>query len=263
VVYKGAAIPVYWLVLPKRGNSNQRERIALLNRFITRFGHRQIQGVLGDREFIGQRWWAWLSEHAIPFVMRMNESQHVLVRGTCKPARCLFSGLQPGKTCRLRQPRLVSGQWIYLNALGLDSGELLILASNTKLRKPFKVYALRWEIETLFQCLKGRGFHVEDTRLTRYFRIKKMMAVLALTFCWAHKTGEWKHTVIKPLKNKAHGRPAKSLFRYGLDYLADQLIGAIPSATQALRMLLVFLCPPRWMAMDKNALRIEPLQGVG
>ena len=33
IVYKGAAIPVYWLVLNKQGNSNQRERIALLQRF--------------------------------------------------------------------------------------------------------------------------------------------------------------------------------------------------------------------------------------
>ena len=30
IVYKGTAIPVYWLVLNKQGNSNQRERIALL-----------------------------------------------------------------------------------------------------------------------------------------------------------------------------------------------------------------------------------------
>jgi len=109
VVYKGAAIPVYWLVLPKRGNSNQRGRIAFFNQLIARFGHRHIQGLLGDREFIGQQWWAWLSARAIPFVMRMKESQHVLERGTRKPVRYLFSGLQPGKTCRLRQPRLVSG----------------------------------------------------------------------------------------------------------------------------------------------------------
>ncbi len=30
----------------------------------------------------------------------------------------------------------------------------------------FRDYALRWEIETLFSCLKGRGFNLENTRLT-------------------------------------------------------------------------------------------------
>ena len=56
VVYKGAAIPVYWLVLNKQGNSNQRERRAQLSRFIHQFGSASIQGILGDREFIGQYW---------------------------------------------------------------------------------------------------------------------------------------------------------------------------------------------------------------
>lgn len=30
IVYKGTAIPVYWILLDKRGNSNTRERIALM-----------------------------------------------------------------------------------------------------------------------------------------------------------------------------------------------------------------------------------------
>jgi hypothetical protein len=49
------AIPVYWLVLNKQGNSSQRERITLLPRFIGRFGRRGILGILGDREFIGDQ----------------------------------------------------------------------------------------------------------------------------------------------------------------------------------------------------------------
>ena len=33
VVYQGQAIPIYWLLLDKKGNSNCRERIALMKRF--------------------------------------------------------------------------------------------------------------------------------------------------------------------------------------------------------------------------------------
>ena len=72
VVYKGAAIPVYWLVLTKQGNSNQRERIALMKRFITRFRQVSIQGELGDREFVGETWWDWLSREQLPFLIRMR-----------------------------------------------------------------------------------------------------------------------------------------------------------------------------------------------
>jgi len=56
-VYKGTAIPMPYLVLNKQGNSSQRKRIALLQRFIAQFGRRGILGVLGDREFIGGHGW--------------------------------------------------------------------------------------------------------------------------------------------------------------------------------------------------------------
>ncbi|MBL0230606.1 MAG: hypothetical protein IPP76_07315 [Moraxellaceae bacterium] len=67
VVYQGVAIPVYWLVLNKKGNSNQRERICLIHRFIRQFGRDNIKGILADREFIGSEWWLWLTENEIPF----------------------------------------------------------------------------------------------------------------------------------------------------------------------------------------------------
>ena len=258
VAYKGIAIPIYWLVLNKQGNSNQRERIALLHRFITQFGRSPIRAILGDREFIGQQWWAVLSLHSIPFLMRMKESQHYKDRqGVGRPMSQLFRDLTPGKSRVLRKPRRVSGQHIYLSAMRLPSGELLILAGNQHFSKPFEVYARRWEIETLFQALKGRGFNMEATRITHYFRIKKVVALLAIAFCWAHKTGEWRHAHIKPLKLKNHGRLEKSLFRYGLDYLADKLFAPMISLREITRLLVLFLCPPHWIKGDQTGVQIE------
>ena len=90
IVYKGAAIPVYWLVLNKKGNSSQRERIALLKRFVCQFGNGSIQGILGDREFIGEQWWGWLNQQQIPFVIRMKANQlYRINRGVSVPwVRC-------------------------------------------------------------------------------------------------------------------------------------------------------------------------------
>jgi hypothetical protein len=245
IVYKGAAIPVYWLVLNKQGNSNQRERIALLQRFIRQFGRSGILGVLGDREFIGDHWWHWLNEQRIPYLMRMKENQGVSNRhGHSCAVRCLFADLGRGKSRVLRNRRCVGRQWVWLSGMKLDGGELLILAANHRFRQPLAVYGLRWQIENLFQCLKGRGFHLEETRLTRYFRIKKVMALLAVAFCWAHKTGEWKHQVLTPLKTKKHGRPEHSLFRYGLDYLTDSLLHGLHGLKESFRLLALFLAPP-------------------
>ena len=83
-------------------------------------------------------------------------------------------------------------------------------------------YKKRWEIETLFGCLKTRGFNFESTHLTDMERITRLVAVLAIAFSWCHITGEWAQTQ-KPIKIKKHGRKTKSIFRYGLDILREIL----------------------------------------
>jgi hypothetical protein len=64
--------------------------------------------------------------------------------------------------------------------------------------------AKRWEIETLFSCLKGRGFNLEDTRITKLIRIKRLLVVAVVAFAWAHRTGEWRHENVKPIRIKKH-----------------------------------------------------------
>jgi ATP-dependent helicase/DNAse subunit B len=84
-------------------------------------------------------------------------------------------------------------------------------------------YKHRWEIETLFKALKSQGFNFEETHLRELDRIEKLMAFLAIAFCWAHLMGEWLHKQ-KPIPIKSHQRPAISIFRYGLDHLRGILL---------------------------------------
>ena len=56
VLYNGVVIPIYWLLLNKKGNSDTRERIAIVKRFIKQFGKERLLGILADREFIGEQW---------------------------------------------------------------------------------------------------------------------------------------------------------------------------------------------------------------
>ena len=90
-------------------------------------------------------------------------------------------------------------------------------------KSDINILMLRWEIECLFGCFKGRGFNFEDTHITDKERIKKLVALLAIAFTWAHRTGEWQNEQ-RPIKIKKHGRPAVSLFRYGLDFLCDSIV---------------------------------------
>jgi len=223
ITFKGIAIPIYWELLNKRGNSSTQERIHLLQKFINRFGKTSIAGLLADREFVGEDWFAWLIQEEISFYIRVKKNFITTnSRGREVPIAQLFRGLRPTEQRLLYRKRNVLDHPLYVVGLKLCDGQLLIIVTNEIAGDAIKLYARRWEIETLFSCLKGRGFNFEQTHLVDAVRIKKMMVLLAIAFCWAHKTGEWRHEQ-QPIKLKKHGRPAVSLFRYGLDYLVDIL----------------------------------------
>lgn len=224
IAFKGIAIPIYWELLDKRGNSDTEERVALIQKFITRFGKSCIAGLLADREFIGQEWFSWLIKEQIPFWIRVKDNLLTTdSRGRAVKVKALFRHLPLNHELSLYGKRTILGHELYVAGLRLVDGDYLIVVTPDYPGKAISKYAYRWEIETLFSCLKGRGFNFEDTHMTELERLKKLMALLAIAFCWAHKTGEWCHE-LKPIKIKTHRRPAVSLFRYGLDYIVDILM---------------------------------------
>jgi hypothetical protein len=227
IAFKGIAIPIYWELLEKKGNSNTAERIALIQKFINRFGKDCIAGILVDREFIGDDWFAWLLRENMPFYIRIKKN-FLTTDSRGRPARveALFRGLTVNSERVLYGQRKFLGHKLYLAGLKLFDGDLLIVVTNENPGIAIKTYGLRWEIESLFGCLKSKGFNFEDTHITDYERIKKLFVLLAIAFCWSHKTGEWRHE-FRPIKIKKHGRPAISLFRYGLDYIADVVLNLV------------------------------------
>ena len=86
-------------------------------------------------------------------------------------------------------------------------------------------YRLRWNIETLFGCLKSRGFNLEDTHMTEWEQIEKLMGLLTIVFCLALLTGSFCFEK-KPIRIGKHGRDKKSIFRYGLEHIKNVLINA-------------------------------------
>jgi len=130
----------------------------------------------------------------------------------------IFAHLLPGQTQVLSGKKLVWGRLVYVSALRLDDGELLIVITPDSCSTAIVDYGQRWGIETLFGIFKTRGFCLESTHFSNSERLNKLIALITLALCWAVKTGEWLHQN-SPLKVKKHGRLAKSIFRYGLDDL--------------------------------------------
>ena len=230
VIYKGVALPILWTFLgDKRGNSNQKERTDLLKRFIRLFGLRAIEFITADREFIGDTWWQFLIEHKISFFIRMRDNMKITLphKGEVK-AFWLFNNLPLNVAYQYPKIVQVKGCSVYLSGLKYlnQNGNLeyLIVASFDKSQQALEFYKLRWQIETMFRAFKTAGFNLEDTHLKDYDRLDKLLTMVALAFVWAYKTGFYRDKEVKPIKIKKHGRPEKSLFAYGLEWLAQVLI---------------------------------------
>ena len=219
IVHQGVAYPLVWTMLEKKGNSNSDERMDLLDKFRDIFPDAEIAYLCGEREFIGREWLTYLMiDPIIPLRLRIkaNHKIHDGQKSLC--ASIIFAHLQCGQSEVLSNRRWVWGRLIYVSALRLDDGELLIIISSDSPTTAISDYAQRWGIETLYVRFKSRGFCLESTHFTDYQRLSKLLALMALALCWAIKTCEWLSSHY-PLKVKKHGRRQASIFRYGLDHL--------------------------------------------
>lgn len=228
IAYKKIAVPVFWLVLNKKGNSSTRERIAIIQRFIDVIGRNNIAGVLGDREFIGKQWFQYLKNINLAFYFRIKKDADTInAGGKSISVSWLFYNLPLHQPKLIQKMRPIYGHQLFITGMRIDDDYLIVVTNKApELSQPdeaIKIYSVRWEIETLFGCLKSKGFHFEDTHITERDKIKKLIAVLAIAFCWAHLTGEWRHRHEKTIRLKKHGRPQVSLFRYGLDWIMTAL----------------------------------------
>lgn len=247
VAYEGVAIPLFWCLLNKAGNATAVEHRAMITRFIRIFGSDCIVGVLADREFASGTFFNYLNKNRLPFYIRIKEGGLVKIKGKkLLKAQTLFAHLNAKEKSEFPMTVWIYGQKVYLAGSRSERGELMIVATNQMPKNAISLYLRRWEIECLFACLKGRGFRFEETHLVNRARIKKMMALLAIGFCWAHKTGEWRAT-IKPIRLTQHRnsiRPQSSYLRYGLDFIREIIVNPFKKIDEFRCMLTRFLPDP-------------------
>ena len=219
IAHEGVTFPLLWAVLPKKGCSDTRERIALLDEYLRLFGRSSIRFLCADREFVGRDWFSYLRRERVAFRLRVRADPKVTHgRGQPVQARRLFRQGRVGEAVLLRGARRLLGQRLFVMGVRLARDEYVIVCAPEESEALLEDYARRWEVETLFGCLKTRGFCLEATHVTDTERLRKLLALVALAFCWAHVVGEWL-SAQKPLPIKKHGRKGVSIFRHGLDHL--------------------------------------------
>ncbi len=213
VCYDGVAIPLFWEFLTldesddtektgKRGNSNTAERKDLLSRFIAVFGTEKIKAIVGDREFIGEKWFSWLCEQKIPFIMRIRNNTP-LEDG--RKALSLFDEF-PKETFKVIENQALFSGIYHIGHVEVETAKepLMILISSGLEKESLSIYKQRWEIETLFGFLKSKGLNLEESKISEKEKIEKLMALLSLSFLWAMMAGDFKEAQkATPLKKNS------------------------------------------------------------
>jgi len=228
VVYQGVAFPIMFTMMPKFGNSSTSERIELMQRYINLFGNETIECLLADREFVGEHWLGYLNFKGIHYHIRIRDNFWVVIprNGHRVKASWLFNRLKINQYEFLTGIVSINGQLCYLSGSKVKNKkgvpELQVIVSFNKPDDAQSLYKERWQIETAFRALKTSGFNIEDTHLTDLDRISRLFSLVLVAFVWAYKVGIYIDS-IRPIKIKKHGRKAKSLFKYGLTYLANVL----------------------------------------
>lgn len=228
IVYKGVAFPLLFTMLEKRGNSNTQERIDLINRFIALFGKDCIKSLVADREFVGKKWIEYLNQEGIRYHIRIRNNFKIFLPSKNKEvkASCLFNDLKVGCYREYHKIVTVGDQYCYISGCKLTKGEFLIIISFNKPEQAREDYKQRWQIEMCFKAMKSSGFDIEKTHLTKIERIEKLVLLVMIAFVWCYKVGIYLHK-LKPIKVKKHGRKAKSIFKNGLDHVANCLLNSI------------------------------------
>ena len=205
VVYHGVAFPLLFKLLPKFGNSNTRERIELIERFIRLFGSASLDCLTANREFVGEKWFKYLNNNRIRYYIRIRETFWVMQphNGKQVKASWLFADL-PLNGCRVNHRIVyVNNQLCYLSASKVRNKEgkpeLQVVVSFNKPENAMEIYKERWQIETAFRALKTSGFNIEDTHLTDIERIEKLFVLVMVAFTWAYLVGDYLNKYIKPI----------------------------------------------------------------
>ncbi len=217
----GYSIPIKWVLLPKKGNSAQYERIELLEEVVKIVGKGQIKNVIGDREFIGQHWVKYLITNEIGFNLRVKEGMVGVKNGTEVKLGLLCKNNKRSSP-RLPGKYLVGGNEVYVSGFRFRNDknklEYLIVIHSEDVEDACDIYAKRWYIENMFKDMKTNGFQLEDTHVTHPKRLETLFGLLAISYVWMIRIGEWiKRKIPSLFKKNNRGKRRKSIFRGGID----------------------------------------------
>jgi len=252
LVYKGVAIPFFWVDLSKKGISDQKERKELLRKAMKHF---DLKGktLIADREYMGEEWFKYMIDNGLHFVIRLRhkvyESAVDALGGRTYKQLC-------NKVKRSKLSDKALGKVFMLNGVALlfvvaknpkndpKSPLIFIVTSRTDM-SPKKVvveYGIRYKIEHCFKHLKSNGFNLEQMNLRTKSKNRLLMAVTVFAYVLSINQGLKEYDKVPEKNYGDYKEKTVSVFRKGLDeimkwcrdlvifctYIVQEIIWKIP-----------------------------------
>lgn len=189
LIWERRAIPLYWSLLPKLGNSNFESQTTNLQQVLPLFSEYKVI-VLGDREFCSVDLGNWLREQGVSFCLRLKKN-HCIETEHLVWQRLDELGIVPGTSLycqgkRVRKTRPATGfdlacKW-KRNYGGWKVDEAwFILTDLGSLPAAINAYKQRMGIEEMFRDCKTGGYDLEGTSL-KGDRLINMILLMTLAY---------------------------------------------------------------------------------
>ena len=205
LIKNNRAIPLNWMLLDKKGNSNIAEQRRLLKSTLRLLKGYQVV-VIGDREFGNINLADWLSKQGCQYVLRTKSNKYVQQEEE-EYEQLVSLGLNPGKSFYLRQIRFtkqagmskvnLAFYWSKITN-GKRKNEGWYLINNlSNLKQTIKAYKKRMGIEAMFKdCPKGLasrrksgGYNLEQCQ-GKDERLLSLILLIAIAYTSAITKGQ-------------------------------------------------------------------------
>ncbi len=184
------AIPLFWFLLDKKGNSNFSEQKRLL-KAVARLlkGYKII--VLGDREFGNVVLADWLERKGFQYVLRSKDNKYIQQEEQ-EYQQLSSLGLKPNKSFFLYQVKFtkqsgfgkinLAGYWSQKTKKNKKDEGWYLITNLSSLKLAITAYRKRMGIEAMFKDCKSGGYNLEQCQANKQ-RLLGLVLLIAITQC--------------------------------------------------------------------------------
>lgn len=211
LVWNQRAIPLNWLFLSHKGNSNFVQQQALISTILPLLKNYKVT-VLGDREFCSVELGQWLEEQGLrvclrlrcnEYIRRQNELTQQLKQLGLKPGMSMFfAGVNVTKQIGFSQFN-VACKWKRNYRKKQMTEGWFLLTNLATLADAINVYQQRSRIECMFRDCKSGGYNLEGSHAIKA-RLSTIVLLIAIAYTSAIiqgidiRTSKVEHYICRP-----------------------------------------------------------------